>query len=102
MDKQGFFWKKLNLLMNLSPHARRAVLSSDRMYRVTLDTDMQIYELSPHQNSFLHKSSDRNSTILELKYTKPQDEFVDNVTNHFPFRITRSSKYAQGIEKLYV
>ena len=86
----------------LNSYSRRYFLSSDRKYRITLDVDRQVYRLFPCQNNFLYKSTDSATVILEVKYNKIQDEFVDNITNHFPFRITRSSKYADGIAKLHM
>lgn len=89
---------ELNLSL-LNSYNRKYFLSSDRKYRITLDADMKIYKLLSYQNNFLCKAID--CSIIELKYNKLQDNFADSITNHFPFRITRSSKYADGIAKLY-
>jgi len=86
----------------LNSYLRKYFLSSNHKYRITIDTDMQTYKLLPSQNSFLWKTTDHANTILELKYNKPYDEGVSEITNFFPFRMTRSSKYMDGIEKLYI
>lgn len=84
----------------LNRYSRKYYLSADRKYRITIDVDMQVYELSPASNNFLHKTRDFAGVVLELKYNKSADESVEDITNHFPFRITRSSKYTFGVEQL--
>ena len=84
----------------LNSYSRDYFLSADRRFRITVDTDMEAYRLSPHNNSFLHKTKDRINTILELKYNMPDDDRASVVTEHLPFRITRSSKYVDGIAKV--
>ena len=86
----------------LNSYNRKYFLSADRKYRLTTDSDMKVYKLLSYKNNFLDSSIDRTNIILELKYNMLQDKFVDSITNHFPFRITRSSKYAEGIRKIYV
>jgi hypothetical protein len=84
----------------LNRYRRKYFLSIDRKYRITIDTGMGIYALNPFNNNFLYKKADYTGVVLELKYNKPQDDRVERITNYFPFRITRSSKYASGIEAL--
>ena len=85
----------------LNTYTRKYFLSSDRNYRITVDTNMQAYRLLRYENNFLHKSTNHTHTILELKYNNPNDEFINTITNYFPFRMTRSSKYVDGIVQLY-
>ena len=92
---------ELNVTL-LNHYKRKYFLSADKKYRVTIDADMEAYKLSPYQNSFLHKTIDCNDLILEIKYNQPHDNIVDKVTNYFPFRMSRSSKYVDGITKLGV
>lgn len=90
---------KFSLLNNYN---RKYFLSSNSKYRITIDTDMQAFKLAPYQNNFLSKSTNYTTTILELKYDNSYDEFTDSITNYFPFRITRSSKYVDGIVRLHI
>ena len=85
----------------LNTYKRKYFLSSNRKYRITIDSDMQIYRLLSYQNCFLHKLTDYTDAILEIKYNKSQDKFVDGITNYFPFRMSKSSKYVDGVAKLY-
>lgn len=91
---------KLNFSL-LNSYMRKYFLSSDQKYRVTIDDDMEVYKIATYQNNFLHKSKDNKGIILELKYNKPDDKFADYITNNFSFRMTRSSKYVDGLSRLY-
>lgn len=82
----------------LNRYNRRYFLSMDRNFRITTDINLEAFRLHPSNNSFLHHSIERDATILELKYEKSQNEFVDQITRFFPFRMTRSSKYVAGID----
>lgn len=86
----------------LNSYTRKYFLSSNKMFRVTVDVGMQAYKLLSRQNNFLSKSTDYNNIILELKYNKPYDKFVESITSSFPFRMTKSSKYVEGIQKTYI
>jgi len=94
------YLKELNFSLLVS-YKRKYFLSADRQYRITIDTDMQSYRLMPRQNNFLNTSIGQNSVILEIKYNRSDDENIDNITNYFPFRMTKSSKYVDGIAKVY-
>jgi len=84
----------------LNRYSRKYFLSSNGKYRATIDAGMQAFELFPYGNNYLNKSIDRPHTVLELKYDERDDTSVDLMTNHFPFRMTRSSKYAAGISEV--
>lgn len=91
---------ELNFSLLVS-YTRKYFLSADKQYRITIDTNMQTHRLMPRRNSFLYRSTDRHSVILELKYNRAHDEFIESITNYFPFRMTKSSKYVDGITKVY-
>jgi SPX domain protein involved in polyphosphate accumulation len=83
----------------LNQYNRRYYLSADGNYRITIDSEMVFYQANAHNRTFIHKSSDKANTILELKYDQDKDYYADRITSYFPFRITKSSKYADGIGK---
>ncbi|MDH3217315.1 MAG: polyphosphate polymerase domain-containing protein [Candidatus Krumholzibacteria bacterium] len=86
----------------LNSYRRRYFRSADRRYRITLDTDASFYRIGRKNNSFTSKLSDRINVILEVKYDEECDADADRITNHFPFRMTKSSKYVSGIDNLYI
>ena len=64
-----FYLGSLNFSL-LNTYKRKYFLSVDSKYRITVDTDRKVYRLSPHQNNFLHRCTDYNTVILELKYNE--------------------------------
>ena len=85
----------------LNRYRRRYYISADGNYRITIDSDTVFYRINTHNGSLSHKLTDRTNTILELKYDQDRDHYARRIAGHFPFRMTRSSKYTSGIEKLY-
>jgi SPX domain protein involved in polyphosphate accumulation len=85
----------------LSRYKRNYYISADHKYRLTIDTEIAYYQFTGHSSSFLHRSVDHMNTIVELKYRPSEDQQANQITNHFPFRITRSSKYSGAVERLY-
>lgn len=85
----------------LNNYKRKYYLSADRKYRITVDSDIEAYKISPFDNSFVDKHANYRDIIIELKYNKVNDDFVDSITNYLPFRLTRSSKYLIGIRRIF-
>jgi len=85
----------------LNRYRRKYFLSADRDFRITVDAALEYYKIIPHYASFLNRYEDRLTTIVELKYDSAQDHRAGRISNFFPFRVTRSSKYGAGIEKLW-
>ena len=83
----------------LNSYIREYYLSGDRNFRITIDTDMKYRIITSHLNTFMHMYQDNYSTILELKYASEQDDNAQVITNYFPFRIAKSSKYINGIDR---
>jgi len=86
----------------LNRYSRKYFRSADHKFRATIDFDMEFYKIDPENNSFIEKIVDHNNTVLELKYSgsDKDDEMARFITNQFLFRMTKSSKYVSGIEKL--
>lgn len=74
----------------------------DRRFRVTVDTGLSFYHLNPFTNRFLNKQVDYENIVVELKYQAKDDPEVDRISAAFPFRVTRSSKFVQGIERVFL
>jgi hypothetical protein len=85
----------------LNRYRRKYFQSADRRYRITIDTDMEFYQVRVYNNIFLHKSVDLITTVVELKYAPAEDQHIEQITNYFPFRMTKSSKYVNGIKIAY-
>ena len=85
----------------LNRYVRKYFISADRQYRLTLDFNLEYYRIREKNNSFSHYHVDRRSTIIELKYPLELDGGIDKITNAFPFRMTKNSKYVVGVQFLY-
>ena len=86
----------------LTRYSRKYFKSADGNYRITIDTDLVFYHIYCQENLFINKLTDDINVILELKYNQNMDNKANYITNFFPFRLSKSSKYVTGIDKLYV
>lgn len=84
----------------LNSYRRKYYLSADKKYRITLDSNLEFYGIAPLENRFLDRSIDHRAVVLEVKYGEDSDAGAHAITNYFPFRMTKSSKYIMGIERL--
>ena len=76
--------------------------TQDGAFRVTRDTHQIFYKVNgTFGNQFVHRQRQEKEVIVELKYEKEQDPHANRVAGFFPFRVTRNSKYVQGIERVY-
>jgi hypothetical protein len=50
---------------------------------------------------FLHSQTNHHNLVVELKYDIDQDLNANRVASFFPFRVTKNSKYVEGIERVY-
>lgn len=86
--------------MLLNRYRRKYLISANKNFRITIDFNQEFYQLRKHNNTFCNKYADNFSTIVELKYPQDQDSFADTVSNFFPFRLTKNSKYVNGLDRL--
>lgn len=92
---------KLNFLSPsfMNRYMRKYFLSFDKKYRITIDFNQAFYRLS--NNTLLRKHVDQNNVILELKYDSHNDDDARYITNNFPFRLSKNSKYVNGVHNLF-
>ena len=84
----------------LNRYSRCYYLSAHSDFRVTIDDKMEFYSVNGYRNCYLHKYREFNKVVLELKYNQSKDRYVHNITKQFSFRMTKNSKYLNGIESL--
>lgn len=85
----------------LNSYCRSYYISNDKSYRITIDDKQSYYKIYKTNNSFNHSVKDNRSIILEIKYNDSKDDNVNFITNNFPFRMTKNSKYVNGVDALY-
>jgi hypothetical protein len=83
----------------LNRYRRKYFQSADGRFRITIDSQMESYRIRASDHQLLHRSVDRTSTIVELKYDPAHDPDAPRISNRFPFRMTKNSKYVSGIER---
>ncbi len=82
----------------INRYSRKYFQSFDKLFRTTIDYQLKYIHVDRTFNSFLRMKSDNSSVIVELKYGYEEDNNASLITNYFPFRMTKSSKYVNGIE----
>ena len=82
----------------LNSYTRKYFRSFDKDFRVTVDNNMIYRNISRRNNSFTNHSINSTDIIVELKYNFDKDNLANSITNQFPFRLTKSSKYVNGID----
>lgn len=72
-------------------------LSGDTRYRITLDDGITYFGITGNTTTIMHGYEDPCPTVLELKYDQKDDPDADAISNYWPFRLSRKSKYASGM-----
>lgn len=94
------------MVQSLSPvlfnrYRRKYYLSADGKYRLTVDSLMEYTRIGARNSHFLHKSRDHESVIIEIKYAPVHDTGANEIAQHWPYRVSKSSKYVTGVSRLY-
>ncbi len=93
------------ILYRLSPvlmnqYHRYYFLSADRKFRLTLDSKLAFTKISTHHNFFSQQVKNDHKTVIELKYDIENDEIANHITQHLPFRLSKNSKFVNGLDNL--
>ena len=92
---------KNNFPVIMNAYTRIYFISRCERFRVTLDYKQEYFSIRrlgmrPIKKIF----SDKNDFVLELKYDIKYDDTASEVSNQFPFLISKNSKYINGIDYL--
>lgn len=82
----------------INRYKRKYFSDFSKRFRVTLDSETEYYSITEF---YKEKSSDNNQLVVELKYQKEYNSDVGKISSEFPFRMTKNSKYVNGIEKFF-
>lgn len=80
-------------------YLRRYYATSDGLFRITIDREIQFFPFRAGHSTDRSFVSER-AVIVEIKYGREQDVLARRVTENFPFRPTRISKYVYGVDQL--
>lgn len=84
----------------LNRYKRRYYVSKNEIIRSTIDDGLIFYKIHRYFNNFKQISM-CPKVVLELKYAVSNDSAAQTVSQFFPFRVSKSSKYANGIIQTY-
>jgi hypothetical protein len=72
--------------------------SLDAKYRITLDYNQKSYDQRIYSRpNFYFLNPPYEYIVLEIKVDADKDFKLNEITNFFPFRVYRNSKYTSGI-----
>ena len=74
--------------------------SANKKFRLTFDEAMSFYRPTFLANRYLNGQQNRHTFIIELKYQLEQDHLAREVFQHFPYRLSKNSKYVNGVNLL--
>lgn len=83
----------------LNSYKRKYFLSSDKNFRVTIDSDVAFHSIKNQSNEFAARPHLSHEVIVEMKYEKELDDKANHISNQFIFKNTKSSKYVEGIKR---
>lgn len=88
----------------VNSYSRKYLMSEDGNYRLTLDTDHRIYDINSMQccQPGCITSAEPQKVIMEIKYSPERADALEAITNAFPYRLSKSSKYVDGVHRLYL
>lgn len=92
------------LIQSLTPvvlvrYNRSYLVSAGGQFRITIDSDLEYYRALKFGQNFVARSKDGRNTVLELKYMSRYADRAERISNYFPFRLSKSSKYLSGIAR---
>ena len=98
--------RKKNIMLNLKPtlinrYQRKYFLSLDQKFRLTIDDHLEYFPVSSPEQLSSGGLKDSLSMIMELKYSPIYQLESNNITQEFPFRVIKNSKYVRGIQIIY-
>jgi SPX domain protein involved in polyphosphate accumulation len=86
----------------LNSYTRQYFLSADKKFRITVDRHLCFYHILNKRNTLNSCVMDHSTTVMELKYDCDQEIKAKEVSAAFPFTMTKSSKYLQGLERMFI
>ena len=92
--------KEALLPVSIVRYLRSYYISQNKRIRATIDRELSYY-LYQGKLFWMNQAVEDKGIILEIKYDALEDEHVNAVFQHIPYRLTKNSKYASSIGALY-
>ncbi len=84
----------------INRYLRNYFLSIDGDFRITIDRELSFFPFDLSFPRLLDHEMKESFSILELKYALEKDDEAQRISNAFDFRLTKSSKYVNGVFRL--
>jgi len=81
----------------INSYSRSYYSSLNRKFSITVDDNLEYYHLRPTWNDFHFVFRENQKTVLELKYDENLNAEAEKITNQFPFRLDKNSKFVTGM-----
>jgi len=85
----------------LNRYKREYFIDASGNYRMTIDEDIRFQKLKENSNAIIKPRVIDKRPVVELKYDEIYDNNASCITENIPFRLTKNSKYVNGIEAFY-
>ena len=91
-----------NIILSMQPvlvnnYHREYFVSANKKFRLTIDSDLTYCDFRAFKKTRTQVYKERNKLVLELKYSKELDHEANTISNSFPFRLNKNSKFVSGM-----
>jgi len=87
----------------MNSYHRSYFLSKNQRARVTIDSNLSFRRFIGNGKLFTQATAKRpDAFVVEVKYAQDADELVKDMFAEFPFSVTKSSKYVQGMQAVFM
>ena len=91
-----------NKLLGMQPvlvnnYQRSYYISANSWFRLTLDSQLEYRDFRFFKKHGKQIFRENGKLVLELKYAKEHDLLAGSITNSFPFRLNKNSKFVSGM-----
>lgn len=83
----------------VNSYTRRYFVSADQRFRITLDYEVYYRNIRSRMNNFSKMPQADPFNVVELKYNLENDRIANSISNQFPFRLSKNSKYVNGVNQ---
>jgi len=85
----------------LNRYRRRYFESGCRRYRITVDSELEFHPLNGSARGPREGAKALRAVVLEIKYARQDDCDADSISTHFPFLMSKMSKYVYGVDTFW-
>lgn len=101
-DKAGLPDEIREKLVGLQPvllnrYLRSYYATLNKKFRITIDDQLEYFNMKPSWNHIQHSFKESNKVVVELKYDMENDINASDISNQFPFRLDKNSKFVSGM-----